>query len=122
MEGDNNKTVSLVLVSLLVYDFAESDVYTGSFLTGSSGSIVYSDLDPGRYFIRVQASNAKEDRAIMRRNFEITQDPEYCTVHLINDGITVSENTVTVEFTGVGPAESFDCQLDRGTHFECKCL
>ena len=44
-----------------------------------------------------------------------------CTVHLINDGITVVISNVTVEFAGTGPATAFFCSVDRGANFPCKC-
>ena len=90
---------------------------------GSSGNVVFTDLEPGRYVLRVAAVNSKEDRAIERRSFEITSDPSFCTVHLINNGVTVSDGGgATVEFTGTGPAEGFSCRLDREKAFNCKSL
>ena len=66
------------------------------------------------------ATNSREDRIVVRRRFEISADSSFCTVHLINDGITVGENRTTVEFTGTGIAESFLCQLDREAAFLCE--
>ena len=66
------------------------------------------------------ATNSREDRAIERRSFEITSDPTFCTIHLINGGVTVSGDIATVEFTGTGPAETFRCKLDTERAFACK--
>ena len=91
--------------------------------SGSSGSVSFTGLAPGKYVLRVAATNSKEDRVIERRRFEISSDPSFCTTHLINGGITVRGNTATVEFAGTGPAEMFRCRLDANTAFTCKyCL
>ena len=87
--------------------------------SGSSGSVSFTDLAPGRYVLRVAAANSKEDRVIERRRFEISSDPSFCTTHLINTGVTVRGDTATVEFTGTGPAETFRCRLDAEPAFTC---
>ena len=90
---------------------------------GSSGSVVYSDLSPGRYTLRIAAINfKKEDRAIVRRRFEVPPSADICLMHLINDGVVVDESSgnVTIDFDGVGPVESFLCALDGGDTVLCK--
>ena len=37
-----------------------------------------------------------------------------CSAHLINDGVTVVGNSVTVEWQGTGPSQS-----NRNTQFNC---
>ena len=88
--------------------------------SGSSGNVTFTDLAPGRYVLRVAATNSREDRAIERRSFEISSDPSFCTTHLINGGVTVRGDTATVEFAGTGPAETFRCKLDTEPAFACK--
>ena len=88
--------------------------------SGSSGNVSFTDLAPGKYVLRVAATNSREDRAIERRRFEISSDPSFCTTHLINEGVTVSGDTATVEFAGIGPAETFRCKLDTEPAFACK--
>ena len=88
--------------------------------SGSSGNVSFTDLAPGKYVLRVAATNSREDRAIERRSFEISSDPSFCTTHLINGGVTVSEDMATVEFAGTGPAETFRCKLDTEPAFACK--
>ena len=88
--------------------------------SGSSGNVSFTDLAPGKYVLRVAATNSKEDRAIERRRFEISSDPSFCTTHLINGGVTVSGDMATVEFAGTGPAETFRCKLDTKPAFACK--
>ena len=68
----------------------------------------------------MSAINNKTDGVQIRRQFEITDDPTYCTTHLINDGVAVNGNNVTVEFTGIGPATSHTCRLDHHDSFTCK--
>ena len=89
--------------------------------TGSSGSARFSELDPGRYSLRVAAGETREERGIERRKFEIPPDDNYCTTHLINSGVTIGfGGQVTVEFAGVGPATEFMCRLDRQEQFSCE--
>ena len=88
--------------------------------SGSSGSVSFTDLAPGRYVLQVAATNSEEDWVIERRRFEISSDPSFCTTHLINGGVTVRGSTVTVEFAGTGPAEMFSCRLDTEPAFVCK--
>ena len=90
--------------------------------SGSSENVSFTDLAPGKYVLRVAATNSKEDRAIERRRFEISSDPSFCTTHLINGGVTVSGDMATVEFAGTGPAETFRCKLDTKPAFACKTL
>lgn len=46
-----------------------------------------------------------------------------CWVHLINNGITIRGNSVTVEWQGTGAGESttFTCQLDNRSLETCEC-
>ena len=88
--------------------------------SGSSGSVSFTDLDPGQYVLQVTATNSREDRAIERRRLEISSDPSFCTIHLINRGAVVSGDIATVEFAGTGLANSFSCKLDTKPPFACK--
>ena len=47
-------------------------------------------------------------------------NPNTCTMHLINDGVTVNEDTATVEFAGSGPTTSFQCRLDGQAFSPCE--
>ena len=51
-----------------------------------------------------------------------TQQILTCTVHLINDGVTVNGNTATVEFASSGPATTFQCSLDNWGFSACELL
>ena len=63
-----------------------------------------------------------EPTVIFRRQFEISSVPHFCTLHLINGGITVDRDNrvVKIEFVENGPVESFRCSLDRQTFLPCK--
>ena len=88
---------------------------------GSSGSVRFTDLDPGRYNLRVAAGESRVERGIERRKFEIPPNENYCTTHLINEGITVGfGGQITVEFAGVGPSTEFMCRLDQQPQFSCE--
>lgn len=53
---------------------------------------------------------------------EYTEQANICTVHLINDGVTISGNTATVEFASTGPSATFLCSLDRQDPVSCMCI
>ena len=89
-------------------------------VTGSSGHAVFSSLIPGVYTLRVVATNRHPDKEFIKRRFEVTTDAERCTLHLINDGVTVTGDSATVEFTGRGPVKDYHCQLDMMEFYECK--
>ena len=44
--------------------------------------------------------------------FLITEQEGYCTAHLINEGVSVKGNKVTLEFTLSGDAERASCILN----------
>ena len=46
--------------------------------------------------------------------------PLLCSVHLINEGITVNGSRVMVEFTGMGPIKYYKCSLDSKIPRLCK--
>ena len=89
-------------------------------VTGSSGHAVFSSLVPGVYTLRVVATNRHPDKEFIKRRFEVTTDAERCTLHLINDGVTVTGDSARVEFTGRGPVKDYRCQLDKMEFYECK--
>lgn len=51
-----------------------------------------------------------------------TANPNICTVHLINDGVTVNGNTATVEFASSGPTTTFQCSLDGQGFSACELV
>ena len=92
------------------------------FLTvGSNGHIVFSSLNPAVYTLRVVASNRRPDKEFIRSRFEITNDTERCTLHLINGGVSITSNdTASVEFASRGPVAGYNCHLDKMKPFKCK--
>ena len=48
------------------------------------------------------------------------EEKGFCLAHFINDGVQLSGNTATFEFTGVGDFETFNCNLDREGFKSCK--
>ena len=54
--------------------------------------------------------------------FSYTANPNTCTVHLINDGVTVNEDTATVEFAGSGPTTTFRCSIDGQGFSPCELV
>jgi hypothetical protein len=54
--------------------------------------------------------------------FNDAEESGFCLAHFINDGVQLSENTATIEFTGVGDFETFQCNLDREGFKSCKTI
>ena len=93
---------------------------TLAYTSGSSGHVEFSGLGPGVYILRVVATNRKPDKEFIRSRFEITNDTERCTLHLINSGVSVSGDNSTVEFWGRGPASGYLCHLDKMEPYQCR--
>ena len=87
--------------------------------TGSSGQVsTIENLAPGRYTIRVIARAGSERYAA---SVALTvPDSGTCTVHLINRGVSVTGDTVTIEFAGAGSITVFSCSLDGQPSRPCK--
>ena len=62
---------------------------------------MFSGLSPGVYTLRVVATNRKPDKVFITIRFEITDDPDRCTLHLINEGVSVREEIVS-EWNSLG--------------------
>ena len=55
----------------------------------------------------------------------LSEHARNCSAHLINDGVTVVGNSVTVEWQGTGPSQTnrntqFNCLLDSEPRQSCK--
>ena len=61
--------------------------------------------------------------ATVKRVFVVTSDPSYCSLVLVNRGVTVSEDgsSAVVEFQLYGPATEVLCSLNGGSPYVCKC-
>ena len=72
----------------------------------------------------MHAFNRKTDVASVKREFVVTSDPTYCSLVLVNRGVTLSEGgtSADVEFQLYGPATQLLCSLDGGDTFTCKCF
>ena len=88
-------------------------------LEGSGGHVVFSGLSPAVYTLRLVARDEHNNKAIKKTCFDVTDDPERCILHLINEGVSVSGDSARVEFTGRGPANSYLCHLDRTEPYQC---
>ena len=99
------------------------------FYIGSNGRYEYTGLRPGDFTLRVVAKDPfvsersnPNFRAIARNRLWVHGDNVFCVTHLKNDGITVDQNTLTVDFYSTGNPTGFLCSFDRGEFFECKFL
>ena len=90
-------------------------------VTGSSGHVIFTDLQPGEQYLRVDARNSREDRAVERRVINVPSDATSCSVHLINDGVVVDGSSAQVEFAAVGNrVTGFVCTLDQVSIPNCE--
>ena len=58
---------------------------------------IFPNLKPGLYVLNIQAFNRKTDVHTVKRGFEINSDPNYCSLVLVNRGVTVSEDGSSAE-------------------------
>lgn len=63
-----------------------------------------------------------EERAHVTRFFEIGGQPDFCGLHLINEGVVVDRHRVRVQFAAVPHFESYWCKLDHKTGFDCEFM
>ena len=49
------------------------------------------------------------------------KDSTSCSVHMINEGLSVSGRNVSIPFIGTGPVESYFCNVDDSDFTQCKC-
>ena len=60
----------------------------------------------------VNPNNFAESVNSLYAVFCYSEEPGYCTVHLINKGVTVEDGKVKIEFAHSGYTVSTDCLLD----------
>ena len=89
---------------------------------GDSGSMTFPDMKPGVYTLKMTASNSlTEEASIVGCFFEISDHSDFCGLHLINSGLTVTGNSIHVDFAGVPThIDAFRCKLDNKPGFDCK--
>ena len=88
-----------------------------------SGNMTFHDMKPGVYTLKVTASDSLTgETSTVERFFEISDHPDFCGLHLINDGLTVSGRSIHVQFSGVPTnINTFRCKLDNKPGFDCEC-
>lgn len=95
-------------------------IYYFPFLSGPPGlETTFDGVSPGYQKLRVVSSSGRE-RASFSLVLIIPENTSFCTVHLINTGVTVNGRDSRVEFTGVGPNTGFLCSLDGEPPSPCK--
>ena len=83
------------------------------FCAGTTGKVLYSNLSPGNYRLRILAQRSKYDTVVVRRFITVPNSTYGCAVNLINEGFTLYEDTVTIQFAAVGVWEAYACFLDN---------
>ena len=99
------------------------------FSTGSNGRVEITGVVPGDFTLRVVAVDPfisdrfnPDRRAIARNRLWVKGNDEFCTTLVRNDGVTVNQNTMTIDFYNTGNPTGYVCSFDRGEFFACKSL
>lgn len=84
--------------------------------------MLMEDLPTGYHTLVMTASDTLHTSTVtLQRQFELSESPSFCGVHLINDGLTVTGDSVSVEFKGVPAAKlPYRCKLDNQKGFDCE--
>ena len=85
-----------------------------------SGTVSFTDLKPGLYVLKVHAYSRNALVPIVKRGFVIASDPNYCSLVLVNRGVTVTGNSALITTQLYGPATQLSCTRDGGEPFNCK--
>lgn len=92
-------------------------------LIGTSGQYKREGIPSGDYIIRIVARDPanSQEKSILRNRVRVPVDNTFCSVGLLNRGLTVSGDSTTIEFYSTGVATGFQCVLDHKETFEdCK--
>ena len=77
-----------------------------------NGKVSYSDVSPGYYSLTVVLKNSNYDTLVVKRLITVPDSSYSCAVNLVNNGFTISDGTVTLQFAGVGQVTGYACYLD----------
>lgn len=87
----------------------------------------FEGIPPGDFTLRVVAKDPDIDdrdnphrRALARNRLWVHGDDVFCVVHVMNDGVTVDGNSMTIDFYSTGNPTGFLCSFDRAPFVECK--
>ena len=81
---------------------------------GSTGTFSRANVPPGRYVLRIEAKDiTTEEKNVISTAIELDGSEDHCTTHLINRGLRVEGQTLTVEFNSTGRFNGFTCTLNR---------
>ena len=93
--------------------------YNDFTFAGSETAVLFTRVAAGSHRLVVTARTEQEEVSATYRLI-VPTDPDTCTTHLINRGITVDNDTAVAEFSGFGPYNGFLCKLDTPTAFPCE--
>ena len=82
---------------------------------------MFTGVPAGTHRLVITARTLTEEVSATYRLI-IPADPDVCTTHLINDGVTVDNGTAVAEFSGYGAYTGFMCKLDGPIPFICKSV
>ncbi len=85
--------------------------------------MTFTDVVPGVHTLELLVTSlVSEQTATVKRSFEIGSQSSFCGLHLINDGAVADTHKLRVEFGAVPMANSYHCQLDDQSGFDCKLV
>jgi hypothetical protein len=95
----------------------------------SGGSVLYTGLNPNRgraYTLEITGTLPGGTTVLLNRDVHLDTIAT-CSVHFINEGVTVNGDTVTFEWEGTGPGALlgldliFECKIDGVTNIFTEC-
>ena len=87
---------------------------------GSSGAFSRANVPPGRYVLRIEARDViAGEKIVLSTVIHLYTSEDQCSTYLINRGLRIHGQNVTVEFASTGHFRGFVCFLNRQP-FHCK--
>lgn len=87
---------------------------------GTKTAVLFTRVPAGIHRLVLTARTSLEEVSVTYRLI-LPAEPNTCTAHLINRGITINNQTAVAEFSGFGPYNGFICKLDNPLSFPCEC-
>ena len=88
-------------------------------------SFTFSGLSPAIYRVRIVVTDDLGQTGVQRKRIVV---PDFaimkniCSVNLINSGVVVTGNDVTLSFREIGVTTGFMCRLDDEDREDCKSV
>ena len=122
----NRHTVMFIYIILSLFFFFFGTLFVAVF-GKTNGHMQLQGIPPGYHTLRVSAlrgpttNNNDNNKVVISRQIHFSEDLGSCSVYLINDGLSVSGNVMSVQFKGIPAANlPYRCRLDDKPNFNCE--